>query len=512
MMFQRLFLLQSFLLFSLTTATATATAKRLNTIPRHSPIGPRVWRDQPDKTTSCEVDEEGFETCFYNQTLDHFNYRPESYDTFPQRYVINSKYWGGANASILVYLGAEASIDGYRDAAGFLDDNAVQFKSLLVFIEHRYYGHSFPPGAWGKRGYFSSAQALADYAAIIIDIKENRSAQYSPVIVIGGSYGGMLASWFRLKYPHIALGALASSAPILYFDDITPQDAYYSVVTKEFREASETCYQTIKTSWSEIDELASKPDGLSMLSTKFNTCKNLTDASELKDYLRLMYAYAAQNNSPPTYPVNEVCKGIDDDASGDDILSRIFRGVVAYYGNQTSCYVNKVAYQSEATLGWSWQRCSEMVIPLGVGDNSMFQPNPFNLTDHIERCKSLYGVRPRPHWVTTYYGGHDIKLILQRFGSNIIFSNGLRDPYSSGGVLNNISDSIVAVTTVNGSHCLDIQRANPSTDPDWLVMQRKKEVEIIEGWITQYYEDLYEFKDPFLIIRGGTKVDAAVSG
>jgi len=58
-----------------------------------------------------------------------------------------------------------------------------------------------------------------------------------------------------------------------------------------------------------------------------------------------------------------------------------------------------------------------------------------------------------------------------------------------------------------GSHCLDIQRANPSTDPDWLVMQRKKEVEIIEGWITQYYEDLYEFKDPFLIIR-----DAAVSG
>jgi lysosomal Pro-X carboxypeptidase len=135
MMFQRLFLLQSFLLFSLT--TATATAKRLNTIPRHSPIGPRVWRDQPDKTTSCEVDEEGFETCFYNQTLDHFNYRPESYDTFPQRYVINSKYWGGANASILVYLGAEASIDGYRDAAGFLDDNAVQFKSLLVFIEVR---------------------------------------------------------------------------------------------------------------------------------------------------------------------------------------------------------------------------------------------------------------------------------------------------------------------------------------------------------------------------------------
>ena len=45
----------------------------------------------------------------------------------------------------------------------------------------------------------------------------------------------VLASWFRLKYPHVALGALASSAPILYFDDITPQNGYYSVVTKDFR-------------------------------------------------------------------------------------------------------------------------------------------------------------------------------------------------------------------------------------------------------------------------------------
>lgn len=44
-----------------------------------------------------------------------------------------------------------------------------------------------------------------------------------------------LAAWFRLKYPHIAVGALASSAPLLYFDDITPTDGFHSVVTKNFR-------------------------------------------------------------------------------------------------------------------------------------------------------------------------------------------------------------------------------------------------------------------------------------
>lgn len=125
----------------------------------------------------------------------------------------------------------------------------------------------------------------------------------------------VLASWFRLKYPHVALGALASSAPILYFNNITPSGAYYSIVSKDFRvlitfnqsikrtfiliffpspfiylicspfiplwymigfhvqEASETCYQTIRKSWSEIDKIASKHHGLSTLSKKFKTCE-----------------------------------------------------------------------------------------------------------------------------------------------------------------------------------------------------------------------------------------------
>lgn len=40
------------------------------------------------------------------------------------------------------------------------------------------------------RGYFNSAQALADYAEVIIYLKKKLSADNSPVIVVGGSYGG----------------------------------------------------------------------------------------------------------------------------------------------------------------------------------------------------------------------------------------------------------------------------------------------------------------------------------
>jgi lysosomal Pro-X carboxypeptidase len=40
------------------------------------------------------------------------------------------------------------------------------------------------------RGYFNSAQAIADYAAVLLHIKKKLSAQNSPIIVVGGSYGG----------------------------------------------------------------------------------------------------------------------------------------------------------------------------------------------------------------------------------------------------------------------------------------------------------------------------------
>ena len=85
-----------------------------------------------------------FATYYYNQTLDHFNYRPESYTTFQQRYLINSAYWGGANSSspIFVYTGDEASIVGVASYAGFMVHLASQFKGLLLYIEASTYLHT----------------------------------------------------------------------------------------------------------------------------------------------------------------------------------------------------------------------------------------------------------------------------------------------------------------------------------------------------------------------------------
>lgn len=46
-------------------------------------------------------------------------------------------------------------------------------------------------------------QAMMDYVKLIQFIKSQDKYKNSPVIAFGGSYGGMIAAWIRMKYPHI---------------------------------------------------------------------------------------------------------------------------------------------------------------------------------------------------------------------------------------------------------------------------------------------------------------------
>jgi len=58
-------------------------------------------------------------------------------------------------------------------------------------------------------------------------------------------YFAVLAAWMRLKYPHIAVGALASSAPILQFEDIVPPETFYDIVSNNFK-VSQCIYAVVQ--------------------------------------------------------------------------------------------------------------------------------------------------------------------------------------------------------------------------------------------------------------------------
>ncbi|CAI9098900.1 OLC1v1035631C1 [Oldenlandia corymbosa var. corymbosa] len=442
-------------------------------------------------------------TQYFPQILDHFTFQPTSYKTFYQKYLINSQHWhkGGP---IFVYTGNEGDIEWFASNTGFMLDIAPKFQALLVFIEHRFYGESLPfPEEKLKSaktlGYLSSQQALADYATLITSLKKNLSSEASPVVVFGGSYGGMLAAWFRLKYPHIAIGALASSAPILQFDDIVPWSSFYDAVSQDFKEASLNCHEVIKGAWTELDGFANKKGGVAELSKIFRACKEISSIYSARDWLWSAFVYTAMVNYPteanfmkplPAYPVEEMCKIIDKSPRGATKLSRAFAAASLYYNYSKTekCFKLEGDEDDHGLQGWNWQACTEMVMPMTCSNESMFPPFPFSYKEFADDCKKQFGVRPREHWITTEFGGKRIKQVLKRFGSNIIFSNGMQDPWSRGSVLNNISSSIVALVTEKGAHHVDFRSATKK-DPHWLVEQRRQEMEIIKGWLHEYFMD-----------------------
>jgi lysosomal Pro-X carboxypeptidase len=114
-----------FLLFSIWASAAQRVIPRLG-------VRRRTSKHEVPQTFSSDI-----KIYYYTQTIDHFNFRPDSYATFQQKYAINSKYWGGAdsNAPIFAYLGAEGPLDDDLDSIGFLSDNAAQFKALQLYIE-----------------------------------------------------------------------------------------------------------------------------------------------------------------------------------------------------------------------------------------------------------------------------------------------------------------------------------------------------------------------------------------
>lgn len=55
---------------------------------------------------------------------------------------------------------------------------------------------------------------LAYFSQYIIDNQMFGVTKQTPWITVGGSYAGAVSSWYRMKYPHMTIGAIGSSGVV----------------------------------------------------------------------------------------------------------------------------------------------------------------------------------------------------------------------------------------------------------------------------------------------------------
>jgi lysosomal Pro-X carboxypeptidase len=476
----------------------------------HAPIpASRLQDPATPSTANCTVK-------FYTQKLDHYT-QDVNAQTYKQRVFLckpDDSKWT-PNSTIFFYTGNEANVELFVNMTGLMWENAAKFNATLVFAEHRYFGKSLPfPGedmpTPDKLKYLTADQALEDYAALVRMLKLEWNSQDSPVIAFGGSYGGMLASWFRIKFPGTVDGSIAGSAPIVNFEDVFPAynpNAFNDVVTFDATAeggAKANCADNVRQSWIDIQTLGNTAEGLQNLSSIFKTCTPLettNDIWNLINYASQCFGNMAMSSYPypssylllggngvlPAYPMRVACDFMGDNfTSPEERLKGFVKMILVYYnatGDFTCLNPNSTVNHATEVVDylWGYMSCATMLMPFGQdGKTDMFWPAPWNLTAGIEGCVQQYGIQPAVSWPQVQYGGWGVS----KWGSNIVFSNGGLDPWRPGGITEAHTDRIKTVIIPDMGHHIDLMFSDPK-DTDAIKDARRVEVEHIAKWIEE---------------------------
>uniref|UniRef100_A0A6Q2XGX8 Dipeptidyl-peptidase 7 n=1 Tax=Esox lucius TaxID=8010 RepID=A0A6Q2XGX8_ESOLU len=426
---------------------------------------------------------------YFPQILDHFNYNSMGNGTFDQRYLITDEYWKRGYGPIFFYTGNEGDIWEFALNSGFITELAAQQRALVIFAEHRYYGKSLPFGEDSfnipEVGLLTVEQALADYAIMITELKGQLGASACPVIVFGGSYGGMLSVYMRLRYPNIVAGALAASAPILSTAGMGEPKQFFQDVTSDFENYAPECGDAVRGAFQRLQDLA-RVEAFSLCQTPSSD----KDTRQLNGFLRNAFTLMAMLDYPYSthFMGNMPANPVKVPLSGRLLALRDTAGIVYNSTGDLTCFDLYTLYVECAdptgcglgfnSLAWDYQACTEIEMCFESNNvTDMFPVMPFTVKSREQYCSKRWGVIPRLGWLKTQFWGDALST-----ASNIIFSNGDLDPWANGGVRKSLSSSLIAINISEGAHHLDLRGANDA-DPASVIKARKMESDTIAQWV-----------------------------
>ena len=484
----------------------------------------------------------------FTQRVDHFS---ENVATFDQRYYMNASSFGGPGFPIICILGGEGAIPPttgiYYPSVVAL---AARLKALVIEPEHRFFGTSNPTAPYDTQRLqlLNVQQALADAAAFITAMRHQFGCSGTngeprcPVVTVGGSYPGWLSFAMRLRYPAVVDIAYAGSAPVRFYSEEVGQYDYYRVVTASAARANASCPDAVRAMLGAT--IGAPGVTKAEIVAGLNMCAPLPqymqdgDTQLLVDEVSMVASYTFANlnmgNYPPTQATGlaRACAAIVAGAAsapwptlatflstytsafGGAARSRrggapfvpepepeaeaasVSRGAACYdISTQIPSGVNGTIscgdWSGCGTGGdgasWDFETCTHLVQQIGMsGVTDMMLPREWTFDWMNAHCASRFGgLVPRPYELAELWGLATERL--PAVTSRVIFTNGLNDGWSAGGILVNLSSTLLAFNAPNGAHHSDLSHLWPDdvqNTPDVTAMQQSVAA-TIEAWLAE---------------------------
>ncbi|XP_068441238.1 thymus-specific serine protease [Clinocottus analis] len=443
------------------------------------------------------------EELWFTQKLDHFNGADGR--EWKQRYFVNEAFYRPGGPVFLMIGGEGPSNPAWMQSGTWLT-YAEQLGALCFLLEHRFYGKSRPTAdlTLGSLRFLSSQQALADLAHFRSALAAARGLAASRWVAFGGSYPGSLATWFRVKYPHLVHAAVATSAP-LYATVNFPE--YLEVVWRSLASERADCPVVLQEASRALVERLSDPKTYDNITKDFNLCSKLQIENKMDSaYFLEMLA----GNFMDVVQYNEDNRGFEG-AVGTNITIKLLCGVMAdaSLGDPYARYaavarlmmdafsikclntgyesyrrdMTDASWDGPAAGGgrqWVYQTCTEF--GFFQSTDSPNQPfSGFPLPYHVQQCADFYnisGARLAAAVAQTneQYGGYGVR------SSRIVLPNGSIDPWHALGATQDITPELPAVFIKGTAHCANMYPAR-SEDLPQLALARDHIFLLLQKWL-----------------------------
>lgn len=429
---------------------------------------------------------------FVEQRLDNFDLQNPT--TFQTAFYENDEFFA-TDGPLFVYIGGEWTAQPSTLRGGHIFDMARQFNGSLLYPEHRFYGQSIPGDLTvANLRYLTVEQALADLANFIAHVRRQPRYARSSVVLVGASYSATMAVWFRQMYPHLTVGAWASSAPIHAQVDFYE---YKEAVGDGMRDVGgSACDARLAGAFWQAEQLIAAGQ-LDEFRSLFGLCDDFgshrLDVAHAFSELSEILAGIVQSHRDER--IEGVCAELLQNEGDQDHLAafgRFVRGRLN--GRCTDNYAEYVQRMRNATLGssasgssrqWLYQTCTEF----GWFQTSTSPSQPFGSSFPIDLfyayCTDIFGYQ---------FNRWSIQEVVARtnvvFGSwqlsvrNVYFTNGSVDPWRPMGVQADLNESSPADVIPGAAHCRDLSSVAPGDSAELLAV-RERITGLVGDWLAQ---------------------------
>ncbi|KAL0222320.1 hypothetical protein RCL1_002174 [Eukaryota sp. TZLM3-RCL] len=414
----------------------------------------------------------------FDQKVDHFD--GTNTDTFKQRYCkfLSPSFSNGS--PIFLYISGENRARDNLCSTGYSLELAKMYKGALFAVEHRFYGESYPYQdlTLPSLSLLSSRQALYDLATFAFSLK--KSYPDSPIVIIGGSYSGVLSAIARQMFPHLFIGAWSSSGPILAKEDFYEYDRQVRL------SLNEKCAKQIQIANAKLETLLENPMSKRPIKKRFR-CENVTDDVDFLYIITDAVAFGVQYNY-----INQLCARME---SSDALEGLIDYSTWLFDLLKTDPHEWSMTFhtseEKEVQNGhrqWLYQSCREFGYWQTYDKENPLRSKRINIDYHRNVCKVLYKRAFIPDTDDTNMAFGEYKFA----GTNVAFSNGALDPWKNLGLVpSKLSKEqelrgCTSIEIPGAAHCEDLHTPSPQ-DSDHLVKARQFMTGEVNKWLNEYY-------------------------